>query len=36
MIGSLGAWLLLREPNPARRLAGAVIVLAGVAAIAAG
>jgi drug/metabolite transporter (DMT)-like permease len=36
VIGSLGAWLLLREPNPARRLAGAVIVLAGVAAIAAG
>jgi drug/metabolite transporter (DMT)-like permease len=34
VIGSLGAWLLLREPNPARRLAGAVIVLAGVAAIA--
>ena len=36
VIGSVGAWLLLREPNPARRLAGAVIVLAGVAAIAAG
>jgi drug/metabolite transporter (DMT)-like permease len=35
VIGSIGAWLLLREPNPARRLAGAVIVLAGVAAIAA-
>ena len=35
VIGSLGAWLLLREPNPGRRLAGAVIVLAGVAAIAA-
>jgi drug/metabolite transporter (DMT)-like permease len=36
VIGSVGAWLLLREPNPVRRLAGAVIVLAGVAAIAAG
>jgi drug/metabolite transporter (DMT)-like permease len=36
VIGSVGAWLLLREPNPARRLAGAVIVLAGVAAIATG
>ncbi|MGH3761369.1 EamA family transporter [Actinophytocola sp.] len=36
VIGSVGAWLLLREPDPARRLAGAVIVLAGVAAIAAG
>ncbi len=36
VIGSLGAWLLLREPNPGRRLAGAVIVLAGVAAIATG
>lgn len=36
VIGSLGAWLLLREPNPARRLVGAMIVLAGVAAIAAG
>lgn len=35
VVGSLGAWLLLREPNPLRRLTGAVIVLAGVAAIAA-
>jgi drug/metabolite transporter (DMT)-like permease len=34
VMGSLGAWLVLREPNPGRRLAGAVIVLAGVAAIA--
>jgi len=34
VIGSLGAWLLLGEPNPVRRLAGAVIVVAGVAAIA--
>jgi drug/metabolite transporter (DMT)-like permease len=36
VIGSLGAWLLLGEPNPARRLFGAVIVVAGVAAIAVG
>jgi drug/metabolite transporter (DMT)-like permease len=35
VVGSVGAWLLLREPNPGRRLTGAVIVLAGVAAIAA-
>jgi drug/metabolite transporter (DMT)-like permease len=34
VVGSLGAWLLLGEPNPLRRLSGAVIVLAGVAAIA--
>lgn len=34
VIGSVGAWLLLGEPNPARRLGGAVIVLAGVMAIA--
>ncbi len=34
VVGSLGAWLLLGEPNPARRLTGSVIVLAGVAAIA--
>ena len=36
VVGSLGAWLLLKEPNPLRRLAGAVVVLAGVAAIAVG
>ncbi|MPZ81227.1 MAG: EamA family transporter [Actinophytocola sp.] len=36
VIGSVGAWLLLGEPNAPRRLTGAVIVLAGVAAIAAG
>jgi drug/metabolite transporter (DMT)-like permease len=35
VVGSLGAWLLLGEPNPVRRLTGAVIVLAGVASIAA-
>ncbi|MGB3438588.1 MAG: EamA family transporter [Actinophytocola sp.] len=34
VVGSLGAWLLLGEPNPARRMSGAVIVLVGVAAIA--
>jgi drug/metabolite transporter (DMT)-like permease len=36
VFASLAAWLVLGEPNPARRLSGAVIVLAGVAAIAAG
>lgn len=30
VIGSLCGWLLLREPNPARRLLGAVVVLGGV------
>lgn len=34
VVGSLGAWLLLGEPNPVRRLTGSLIVLAGVAAIA--
>ncbi len=34
VVGSVCAWLLLGEPNPFRRLTGAVIVLAGVAAIA--
>jgi drug/metabolite transporter (DMT)-like permease len=34
VVGSLGAWLLLGEPHPVRRLSGSVIVLAGVAAIA--
>jgi drug/metabolite transporter (DMT)-like permease len=36
VIGGVGAWLLLGEPNPGRRLTGAVIVLAGVVALAAG
>lgn len=36
VVAGLGAWLLLGEPNPLRRLTGAVIVLAGVAAIAVG
>ncbi len=35
VVGSLGAGLLLGEPNPGRRLTGSVIVRAGVAAIAA-
>ncbi|HET9144219.1 EamA family transporter [Actinophytocola sp.] len=34
VFGSLAAWRLLGEPHPGRRLAGAVVVLAGVAAIA--
>jgi drug/metabolite transporter (DMT)-like permease len=34
VFGSLAAWLILGEPNPRRRLTGAVVVLAGVAAIA--
>jgi drug/metabolite transporter (DMT)-like permease len=34
VLASLGAWLLLGEPNPVRRLNGAAIVLVGVAAIA--
>ncbi|MFI9813598.1 EamA family transporter [Saccharothrix variisporea] len=34
VIGSVLAWLVLGEPNPVRRLSGAVIVVAGVAAIA--
>jgi drug/metabolite transporter (DMT)-like permease len=34
VFGSLAAWLVLGEPNPGRRLAGALVVLAGVAAIA--
>jgi len=36
VVGSLAGWLLLGEPNPVRRLTGAVIVVAGVAAIAVG
>lgn len=34
VIGSLLAWWLYREPNPARRMVGAVVVLAGIALIA--
>nr|MDQ6936034.1 EamA family transporter [Actinomycetota bacterium] len=36
VVGSLLGWLVLREPRPARRLAGAAVVLAGVAALALG
>jgi drug/metabolite transporter (DMT)-like permease len=36
VFGGLIGWLVLREPDPARRLAGAVIVLVGIAAIAVG
>jgi drug/metabolite transporter (DMT)-like permease len=36
VVASLAGWLLLREPNPGRRVTGAVIVLAGVASIALG
>jgi drug/metabolite transporter (DMT)-like permease len=34
VIGALLSWLVLREPHPARRLAGSLVVLAGVAALA--
>jgi drug/metabolite transporter (DMT)-like permease len=34
VVGAVLSWLVLREPHPARRLAGAVVVLAGVAALA--
>jgi drug/metabolite transporter (DMT)-like permease len=36
VIGSVLAWRVLREPNPARRLVGAVIVLSGIVGIAVG
>ncbi|NIH84709.1 EamA family transporter [Amycolatopsis granulosa] len=35
VLGGLAGWLVLREPHPARRLIGSVVVLAGIAAIAA-
>jgi len=35
VLGGVAAWLVLREPNPGRRLIGSVVVLAGIAAIAA-
>lgn len=35
VLGGIAAWLVLREPHPVRRLTGAVIVVAGIAAIAA-
>jgi drug/metabolite transporter (DMT)-like permease len=34
VFGSIAAWLILGEPNPRRRITGAVVVLIGVAAIA--
>jgi drug/metabolite transporter (DMT)-like permease len=34
VVGAVLSWLVLREPHPARRLAGALVVLAGVAALA--
>jgi drug/metabolite transporter (DMT)-like permease len=36
VVGAVFGWLVLREPRPARRLAGAVVVLAGIALIAVG
>jgi len=36
VVGGLLSWWLLREPNPARRLAGSVIVLVGIACLVAG
>lgn len=36
VIGSLIGWLVLREPHPARRLAGTVLVLAGITALVSG
>lgn len=36
VIGALFGWLVLREPRPARRLVGAVVVLAGIGLIAVG
>jgi drug/metabolite transporter (DMT)-like permease len=34
VVGALLSWLVLREPHPARRLVGALVLLAGVAALA--
>jgi drug/metabolite transporter (DMT)-like permease len=36
VIGAVYGWLVLKEPRPARRLVGAVVVLAGIALIAVG
>lgn len=36
VVGAVFGWLVLREPRPARRLAGAVVVLAGIGLIAVG
>ncbi len=34
VFGGLAAWLILKEPHPVRRLAGACVVLLGIVAIA--
>jgi drug/metabolite transporter (DMT)-like permease len=34
VVGAVLSWLVLREPHPARRLLGSLVVLAGVAALA--
>jgi drug/metabolite transporter (DMT)-like permease len=36
VVGAAFGWLVLREPRPARRLAGAVVVLGGIGLIAVG
>jgi drug/metabolite transporter (DMT)-like permease len=36
VVGALFGWLVLREPRPARRLVGAVVVLVGIGLIAVG
>jgi drug/metabolite transporter (DMT)-like permease len=36
VVGAVFGWLVLREARPARRLAGAVVVLAGIGLIAIG
>jgi drug/metabolite transporter (DMT)-like permease len=36
VVGAIFGWLVLREPRPARRLVGAVVVLAGIGLIAVG
>lgn len=36
VLGGLAGWLVLREPHPARRLGGSIVVLVGIAAIALG
>jgi drug/metabolite transporter (DMT)-like permease len=36
VVGAVFGWLVLKEPRPARRLAGALVVLAGIGLIAVG
>jgi drug/metabolite transporter (DMT)-like permease len=36
VVGAVFGWLVLREPRPARRLVGAVVVLVGIGLIAVG